>query len=131
MLERRRGGRLRRGRHQSRGDYVVTCSEGTRTCSGGKWGACVGTVKVIKSTGSIRAATSVVPRYYSLQGTPGATDAGASAPATRAIALTCSAFTGNRQQQRHRRRWYGLAPDDAGTGWTLPLSSRARAGTCS
>ncbi|HEY1958972.1 MAG TPA: hypothetical protein VGH28_25340 [Polyangiaceae bacterium] len=34
------------------GDYV-TCSEGTATCTGGKWGACTGAIIYMKSVGSM------------------------------------------------------------------------------
>jgi hypothetical protein len=93
------------------GSYV-TCSEGTRTCSGGKWGACVGTVKVIKSTGSVSREGF---RPYD-EGPPSA-DAGACT--ANPCDPTCQGFGGDTSTGVDAGP--GLTATDAG-GWTLPLS---------
>lgn len=97
----------------------VTCSEGTQTCSGGKWGACVGTVKVIKSTGSV-SRDGFRPYGYSLP----AADAGACT--SNPCDPTCQGFGGDTSSGIDAGP--GLTATDAG-GWTLPLSM-GDGGTC-
>jgi hypothetical protein len=97
----------------------VTCSEGTRTCSGGKWGACVGTVKVIKSTGSITT-TGFHAYGNSLP------EAGVGACSSNPCDPTCESFPTDTSNGVDAG---GLTPTDAG-GWTLPLSM-GDGGTCS
>ena len=102
------------------GDYVG-CTEGTRTCAGGTWGACVGDVHVFKSLHP-QSGDGIV-KHYNLQGTPG-TDAGVCA--SNPCDPTCTSYTGDNSTGVDGG--LGLAPDDAG-GWTLPPEP-GEGGTC-
>ena len=98
----------------------VTCSEGSRTCSGGKWGACVGTVKVIKSTGSV-----TMSGFHAYANSLRHGRRRQRAWPIRAIRRASRSRIDNSNGVDAG----GLTPTDAG-GWTLPLSL-GDGGTCS
>jgi hypothetical protein len=84
------------------GNYV-TCSEGSRTCDGGKWGQCIGAYTVYKSVGSLGADGVHIQDLV-------ASDAGCA----NACDPNCSSFGGDNSNGLDAA---GLQPIDG--GWTL------------
>ena len=99
----------------------VTCAEGTRTCTGGSWGACQGTVNVIKSN-----------EWMGVSGGGGGirtqTLSGAASPdagTCTACDISCMGFP---DTSTGVDGGPGLVATDAG-GWSLPLTL-SDAGAC-
>jgi hypothetical protein len=104
------------GEVTSTNDGYVSCSEGTRACTGGTWGPCIGLYNVIKSLGPIGGGLS--PQNFG-QPTPdaGACNGNPCDPTCVNITDTSTGIDAGS----------GLLPVDG--GWTLPLGV-GEGGTC-
>ena len=99
------------GQVVSRSDGYVSCSEGTRTCTGGTWGACVGQYTMFKSAGTLGGDLTIQGL-----GTP-MSDAGACT--VNPCDPNCLGFVDN---SNGLDGGSSLVATDAG-GWTLALTS--------